>query len=112
MAPFGIKYTVDHQPKNRGKFSILWARIGKKNRLSPEDLLHLLGSKSKIRITLIIGQKSGENASYYSCFLKKIEWSCVFVAPFGIRITLGYQTKKWTNQNHTFIIGEKMIGNA
>ena len=87
--------TVDHQPKNRGKFSILWARVGKKNRLSLEHLLHLLGSKSKIRITLIIGQKSGENSSNYSCVLKKN------------RVVLCSCGTFW-DQNHTWLSNKKV----
>ena len=113
VGPFGIKFTVDHQPKNWGKCSILWSRLGKKNRLSLENLWDLLGSKSTIKITLDYRTKKWENASYYICVLRKTSRDLVYLWHLlGSKSYLIIEQKSGRIKITLYYWPKKMVGNA
>ena len=114
MTPSGIKFTINYQPKIWGKYSILWAHLVKNNRLSLNHSWHLLGSKSKIHITIWLSDKKvGKILHIIGAFWEN-NWGilCICGIFWDQNHTWLSEKKKWMNQNLTLLLATKMLVNA
>ena len=113
MAPSGIKFTINNQPNIWGKYSILWAHLVKNNRLSLNHSWHLLGSKSKIHITIWLSDKKvGTILHIIGAFWEKNRGILCICGIFWDQNHTWLSKKKWMNQNLTLLLATKMLVNA